>query len=73
MSDPPQITGRLFTLDNLQRIELAPDDILVVMTDAKLSPNALSRIEATMESAFAGRKLLILDGGLKLGIIKPVA
>ena len=66
--DPAQI----ITLENLKRVALGPNDILVVMTDNKLSLENLKSIESAFLSVFPGRTILLLDGGLKLGVIEPI-
>lgn len=62
-------------LGDLERLELKPGDRFVLSCDGKISAENVARIQALWRE-FAGEDahrfpLLILDGGMKLGVIAP--
>ena len=58
-------------LGDLQRLELKPGDCFVLTTEQHLSVETVERIQETWEKFVGGEepKLLILQGGMKLGAI----
>ncbi len=66
MLDAPEVR----ILGELQRLELRPGDKFVLMCDRRISSDNLERLKAYWHQ-FAGEehKLLVLDDGLKLGVI----
>lgn len=64
MSDP-----EIRYLGDVQRLQLGPDDLLVLTTDQHLSSAALDRIRAAVESTIPGQRVVVLTGGMKLGVL----
>ena len=60
------LTGEVGTL------EVGPDDVIVVSVDQRLSGNAVKNIEGVMKGIFGDRKVIVLEEGMKLGVIKYV-
>jgi len=61
------------TLESMQ-IEVAhlgPDDYIILTTERHLSDDEVSQIEANVAKPLSGRKIIILDGGLKLAVVHP--
>jgi hypothetical protein len=57
-------------IGDLQHLTIGPDDRFVLTCEQRLSPETVKRIKAEWEKfAGDGVKLLVLDGGAKLGAI----
>ena len=53
---------------NLARVEVRPGDVFVVQTDNFLSSEVAERIRTALSSDL-GAPVIILQGGLKLGVV----
>ena len=58
-------------LDEIARLSLRPDDILVLRVPGVLRPNVYQRLSANMQSQFPGRKILVLESGGRLETVSP--
>jgi hypothetical protein len=56
-------------LGDLQRLRLEPGDLLVLSTDQRLSMETAERLRSTLATATGDRRVLVLDCGLKLGVL----
>jgi hypothetical protein len=67
MSDP-----EIRYLGDMQRLALAPDDVLVLMCDEHLSDQEAIDLRKRLQGVFgAGRTCIVLSHGMKLGAIGP--
>ncbi len=55
----------------VQRANLEPDDIVVVSLTARLSAETYDRVAEKIKEAVPGHRVLILDDGAGLHILKP--
>lgn len=55
---------------DLSVITVGPGDTLVITARDALSPEVRQRLAETLGRTFPGRKTVVLDAGLKLGIIR---
>lgn len=53
----------------LAKLEVKPGDTLVLMCDRHLSQQNLVRMFEQMKTHFPDMKCLVLDGGMKLGVV----
>lgn len=59
-------------LGELVKVDLSPGDVCVLLTREKLAPDAAARASAAFIAAFGEDvTLLILDGGMKIGVLSP--
>lgn len=65
MSDEKEITY----LGDVQRLCLKPGDIVVLSLDERLRDDDREHMRAVLEQKFPGNTVLVLDGGIKLGIV----
>lgn len=59
-------------LGDLQRLSPQPGDMFVITTEQRISQEQRHAIVATWASAMPGHKVLVLDGGLKIGVIDAI-
>lgn len=50
--------------------KLTPTDVIVLESDGCLDINTVERIKAIVETVWPGQKVVVLDGGLKLKIVR---
>jgi hypothetical protein len=55
----------------VQRLELKPDDILVLKVPCTLQEDTAKRLRTAMEETFPGYKVIVLGDGLDLSVISP--
>jgi hypothetical protein len=58
-------------LGDVQRLTLAPGDIVVLNVDMVISAETADRLKARAEKQLPGHQVLILSGGVKLGVLAP--
>jgi hypothetical protein len=58
-------------LGDVRRLVLAPSDIIVISIDAAVSAQSAENIKRHVEKAAPGHKCLVLDNGLKIGVLAP--
>jgi hypothetical protein len=61
------------TMREVASIELAkfePDDIIVIECEGRLSGNSIDRITEMTKEIFGDRRVVVLDGGMKLKIAR---
>lgn len=58
-----------FIEGEFQRVVIGQDDILVLSYPGQLSPDAWGRIRATIHRHYPKLKLLLLEEGMKAGVI----
>jgi hypothetical protein len=51
-------------------LTLGPDDVLVLWCEQHLSPEARANVRTLVRAQFPERRCLLLDGGLKLGVMR---
>lgn len=69
------MSGEITFLGELRRLDVKPGDRFVIMSDRPLPMSAVEHIQKAW-NAFIGSdetKLLVLDGGLKIGAIGPAS
>lgn len=69
----PIVDEEIRYLGDVQRLELRPDDIIVLrLPDGRrISEADHVRMQAVAESYFPGHKIVILEGGMQIGIVSP--
>lgn len=55
--------------ETIQRLELAPDDLLVFKYPTRLPPEAQKGVQAAFKRIAPGLKVLVLDGGASLDLL----
>lgn len=63
--------GNIRWLGDVQRLALKPDDIIVLTAEGHISSEVAKRIKEYAEQALPGRKILVLSGGMKIGVLSP--
>lgn len=58
-------------LDALTRLHLQPGDVLVVSCKERLSDEAHFRLRETFRTLFPDTRVLGLEGGMELAVIRP--
>lgn len=56
-------------LGDVQRLQLGPDDILVVTNPGRLPMEVSEYIRANLNRLMPGRLVLVLDGGMSIGVL----
>jgi len=56
-------------LGDLQRIKAEPGDVFVLQCDGFLSDKSVSYISERFDALFPGHQVMVLDGGMKLGVV----
>ncbi len=64
-------TSEIQYLGDVQRLELRPDDIIVLFVADNLNPQNVLRIEKQVEENIPGHKVLVLVGEMKIGVMSP--
>ena len=54
----------------ISRAELKPDDVIVIEAEMFLSDDAKDRIAAIAKDVWPERKVVVLDGGLKMKVVQ---
>ena len=68
MPDEPEIRY----LGDVQRLTLAPEDIIVLKTTLPVHAEAAKRLREMVQSQFGeNRKVLVLSDGLEIGLLSP--
>jgi len=67
MSDEPEIRY----LGDVQRLHLEPGDVIVVTVAWKMSASQKQRISEIITQAAPGHWVLVLDEGVKVGVMGP--
>ncbi len=52
-----------------QRVTIGPDDTIVLMHPKHISRQALHELEISTRRQFPGRKILLLEEGIKIGVL----
>ncbi len=60
-------------LGDLQRLEMKPGEVLVLKCQDRLPLAAVERIKAHFTNELPGVKVLVLDGGMDIGVLSPIA
>jgi hypothetical protein len=60
-------------LGHMQRLTLRKGDVYVLTVDAILNGEAMSHLKSQWEAVFPEAKLVVLDRGMKLGVISSAA
>jgi len=63
-------TAALPLVESVKVLKLEEDDTLVLSTERHMSAETVARLRETMEAHFPGRKVLVMEGGLKLEVLK---
>jgi hypothetical protein len=58
-------------LGDVQRLELKPDDIIVLKSSVKLKQSAAVGMKVYIENQFPGHRCIVLDEGMDIGILSP--
>ncbi len=59
-------------IEDLKKVKLDKDDVLVLCLKEMISENASNRIKKIISSVFPNNKLLILDGDSELKVVKDL-
>lgn len=57
----------------MKRSEVTPDDVIVVKSPKPLGPYDSRNIEKRLEELFGTNKILFLEDGIEIEVIKPVS
>lgn len=63
----------LLALPAVQSIEVArlrPDDTIIITAERRLCEAEVEAVEHVAKVAFPGRRVVVLDGGLKLSVVR---
>lgn len=66
---PPELHLEVVS-EQLQVVHVQPHDVIVAQTDALLSPSYRGMLHYALRHFFPGAKICILDGGLKIAILR---
>lgn len=58
-------------IDKITTLSLQPDDVLVLNYEGKLSDKLYHHLKATLERVTPGHKVLIIEQGMTLQVLKP--
>jgi pyruvate kinase len=58
-------------LGDMQRLQPQPGDMFVLTCEQHLDQATAERIKAELSGVLGGAKVLVLDGGMKLGVVQP--
>ena len=64
--------GLVIELVNLSRVSLEPDDVVVLRHPKRVDQADAARLVERMGHVFPGHKVVILDAGLELAVVRPV-
>lgn len=53
------------------KLNLEPDDVLVVRVSQRISQEMHDRIQSTVKHVFPGRKVMIVDPGTEFVVLRP--
>ncbi len=71
--EPPTEYYEAFTATfieaEFQRVTIGEDDTIVLMHPRRLSEKALRHLEQSTRRQFPGRKIMILEEGMKIGVL----
>jgi hypothetical protein len=56
-------------LFQIARLDLRPDDVLVLRSSEQLSMAAFAALEESVMAQFPGHRVIVLDGALELGVM----
>jgi ribosomal protein RSM22 (predicted rRNA methylase) len=59
------------TLRNLRKLIVKPGEVLVLMTEMRLTGEAVRNIERQFATVMPGQMVVILEEGMKLGVVRP--
>lgn len=54
---------------DMKRLVLRDGDVLVVSCEGRISDEIAERIKAAFQEKFSGKQVLVLDGGMKVGVV----
>jgi anti-anti-sigma regulatory factor len=57
-------------VQSIERLDLKPDDVLVIKCAGRITQENAEAIKAQMEKIFPGRKTLVLDSDLDLKVLR---
>lgn len=60
---------RVRYLGDVQRLQLKPDDVLVVKLATRLNEETRTRLVAHLEATLPNQRVLVLDPGMDLGVL----
>lgn len=60
-----------FPVRAVRILTLKPDDIVVLRTSQHLSLHVLERLREHLRRAYTDNKVMILDGGLEIDVVRP--
>ena len=69
------VAGEITFLGELRRLDVKPGDRFVIMTDQRLTVEHYRKLQELWSGFIGsdGNKLLVLDGGMKIGAIGPAS
>lgn len=65
--------GKVLWLGEMAKIEFAPGDTFVLFYPRMLSREAADRLKRMWQENFPGHKCVVLEEGMRLGILAPAA
>jgi len=68
---PEKVPPEIRYLGDVQRLALAPGDIIVISIDQAISAQSVENLRRQGEQAVPGHKCLVLGDGLKVGVLAP--
>lgn len=72
--EPPVVPNeaKIDWVKELAKVELKPGDIVVLMTERKLSFDQAANIRRKWNEGFHDIRCVVLDDGMRLGVLSPV-
>lgn len=61
-----------FMVGELQRLELKPGDVFVLHCDTPQTEESIDKMERAWNNLMADHKLIILDKGMRLGVVSTM-
>lgn len=62
------LTG-LPAVARIHKADLKPDDVIVIESDEQISMDMAERIRINAERVWPGRKIVVLDGGVRMRVV----
>lgn len=57
-------------LGDLSKLQVGPNDVMILQAAERLSMEQIERITARMEGVFGQRRVIVLDKGMTLGAVE---
>jgi hypothetical protein len=69
-SKPAAVEQQIRYIGEMQRLQPQPGDVFVLTCEQRIDSATAERIKAEISGLLGGAKVLVLDSGLKLGVVQ---